>query len=92
MQAIEQMYDEERGVGELRYSLWTSDLGLAIYLADSTAAEAHLARRVPIAPVGEAGRRTDAYTVFSARPGSQHAESGNSGRVLPARTSPRVAG
>ncbi len=37
MHAIEQMYSEERRVGELRYSLWTGDLGLAIYLTDCIA-------------------------------------------------------
>jgi len=37
MHAIEQLYIDERRVGELRYSLWTGDLGLAIYLADCIA-------------------------------------------------------
>ena len=34
MHAIEQTYAEERAVGRLRYSLWTGDPGLAIYLLD----------------------------------------------------------
>ena len=37
MHAIAQMYSEERRVGELRYSLWTGDVGLAIYLTDCIA-------------------------------------------------------
>ena len=32
--AIGQLFAAERSVGELRYSLWTGDLGLAIYLVD----------------------------------------------------------
>ena len=34
MHAIGQLFAAERSVGELRYSLWTGDLGLAIYLVD----------------------------------------------------------
>ena len=34
MHAIEQAYADERAVGRMRYSLWTGDPGLAIYLLD----------------------------------------------------------
>ena len=34
MHAIEQTYAEQRAVGRMRYSLWTGDPGLAIYLLD----------------------------------------------------------
>jgi len=34
MHAIAQMEAEERHVGELRYSLWTGDPGVAVYLLD----------------------------------------------------------
>ena len=34
MHAIEQTYAEERVVGRMRYSLWTGDPGLAVYLLD----------------------------------------------------------
>lgn len=34
MHAIAQMESEEKRVGELRYSLWTGDLGVALYLVD----------------------------------------------------------
>ena len=34
MHAIEQTTAEERGVGRMRYSLWTGDPGLAVYLWD----------------------------------------------------------
>ena len=34
MHAIEQAYADERAVGRMRYSLWTGDTGLAIYLFD----------------------------------------------------------
>ena len=34
MHAIEQACADERAVGRMRYSLWTGDPGLAIYLFD----------------------------------------------------------
>ena len=40
MHAIAQMEAEERRVGELRYSLWTGDPGVAVYLLDCIRGEA----------------------------------------------------
>jgi hypothetical protein len=34
MHAIAQMQEEERAIGRMRYSLWTGDPGVAVYLGD----------------------------------------------------------
>ena len=40
MHAIEQMHNDHREFGQMRYSLWTGDVGLAIYLWDCVRAKA----------------------------------------------------
>jgi hypothetical protein len=53
MHAIAQFEADAKRYGQLRYSLWTGDLGLAIYLDDCIAAEA----RFPTMDVFFAGRK-----------------------------------
>jgi len=53
MHAIEQAYGEAQAVGRMRYSLWTGDPGLAIYLFDCIRAEP----RFPTLDVFFAGAR-----------------------------------
>jgi hypothetical protein len=53
MHAIEQAYCEAQAVGRMRYSLWTGDPGLAIYLFDCIRAES----RFPTLDVFFAGTR-----------------------------------